>query len=422
MGYNKEHRQKAAALGAADARILLSKSLPLVLKILTPAQLEQAQKVMDAAVVNPAIKQEYKDAMRRSIVSEGRDGGNYEGVMLNGRMVLRDVNMARRAERINQQQIPVTTADYSIRLDFNMLLAPDAFTPETDNPDEERYLHKVRSILAGRGVWLRIGQPQVSAFVIDPRVFSVWLSVGPDGDDFFTIPTKDGLLTQEALLKTKTLGAGYSRDVNHGYVLEELRREMDRLERQINAGIMQHNILSSDRIRAFPGVNAVSDALGGASFPDSSIWNLPHRLLIKAREASVGGRNVTAARAYLLAAAAVTRNAARLIAEYIDDRSSGAGKAVAILNVAKTAGEIAEIGLAVTGVAAAVRGGTKAVVGRTASEVDVLLEKELNKLIAKDPSLAHDIKFVWTAPGPKGTVNRATSGAPTGVLTPRGYR
>ena len=51
--------------------------------------------MLDAAVINPAVQQEYSDAMRRSIVSEGRDGRNYEGVYVNGRMVLRDVNLRR---------------------------------------------------------------------------------------------------------------------------------------------------------------------------------------------------------------------------------------------------------------------------------------------------------------------------------------
>ncbi|NOT49341.1 MAG: hypothetical protein HOP17_16580 [Acidobacteria bacterium] len=418
MGYGNTHRQRAAALGAADAKTLLLASLPFVLATLTPAQLEQAQRVMDAAVLNPVVKKQYDDLMKKSIRAQS------------GNVIMRDENIVREADKAWEMMIYVHPADYSIRLDFTKLLEPDAFTPETDNPDEAAYLQKVRSILTGSGVWLRIGQPQVSAFVVDPRVFQVWLSVGPDGDNFFTIPTKNGQLTQEALFNTKTFGAGYSRDVNHGYVREELRREMDRLERQINDGIMQHNILSSDRRRAFIGVTAVSDALGGASFPDISIWNYSHRMLIKAREASIGGRNMTAARAYLLAAAAVTRNAAHLIAEYIDDTSSGAGKAVAILNVAKTAGEIAEIGLAITGGAAVIRGGTKAaasgtkmVVTRTEAEVDILLEKEFSKAIAKDPSLAADLKS-WPAhvPGPAGTVNRSTSGAPKGLLTPRGYR
>jgi hypothetical protein len=392
MGYTREHRQKAAALNAADAKTLLNRSLPAVLKILTPAQLEQAQRVMDAAVVNPVVKKEYEDLRKKSIRAQS------------GAVIMRDERIERQADKAWEMMIYTHPADYSIRLDFTKLLAPDAFVPETNNPDEQRFLQSVRNTLVESGVWLRIGQPQVSAFVIDPRVFSVWLSIGSDGDDFVTIPTENGQLTHEALLKTKTFGARYSRDVNRGYVQEQLRRESDRLLREINAGIMQHNILAGIRRRAFPGVTAVSDALGGADFPDRTIWDYPHRLVVKAMELNVGGRNVMGSRALLIAAAVVTRNAARLIAEYIDDTSSGAGKAVAVLSVAKTAGEIAEIGLAVTGAAAVVRGGTKMVAGRAMTETDILLEKEFSKAIAKDPSLAADLKNVWTAPGPKGTV------------------
>lgn len=390
MGYTKLHRQKAAALNAADARVLLSKSLPSVLRILTPAELEQVQRVMDAAVVNPVVEKEYKDLRQKSIRAQS------------GSVIMRDENIVRQADKAWEMMIYTHPSDYGIRLDFTRLLAPDALTPETDNPDEAAYLQTVRNTLTARGVWLRIGQPQVSAFVIDPRVFQVWLSVGPDGDDFVTIPTKDGRLTRDALIGTKTFGARYSREVDHGYVLEEMRREMDRLTRQIDAGVMQHNILSSIRRRAFPGVTEVSDLVGGASFPDSSIWDYPRRLVMRARELNVGGLNVNVSRAYLIAAAIATRNAAHLIAEYIDDSSSGAGKAVAVLGVAKTAGEIAEIGLAVTGAAAVVRGGTKMAVGRSVSEVNTLAEKEFGKAIAKDPSLASDLNGVFRAPGPKG--------------------
>lgn len=420
MGYTREHRQKAASLNAADARALLSRSLPLVLKIMTPAQLEQVQKVMDAAVVNPAVKKEYEDAMRRSIVTDwGRDGGNYEGVMLNGRMVTRDVNLARRAER-NNQPIPVTAADHSIRIDFTKLLAPDAFTPRTDNPDEAVYMENVKKTLIANGVWLRIVQPQVSAFVLDPRVFSVWLSVGQNSDEFWTIPTENGQLTYKALLDTKALGAGYAREVVRGSVLETLRRESDRLARQINAGMSRHMSLQANRVTAFPGVTAISEALGGANFPDRAIWDVAHRLLIKSMELRVRGDNVMVSRAYFLAAAAVTRKGAKLIAEYIDDISSGGGKAVAILRVADTAGDIAEIGLAVTGATALIRGGAKMAAKGAASEIDVLMEREISKAMAKDPGFAHEVKQVLHVPGPKGTIlgggirSNQSTGAGTG--------
>jgi hypothetical protein len=392
MRYSKEHRLKAAALNAADAKVLLNKSLPRVLRILTPAQIEQAQMVMDAAVVNPVVKKEYEVLRKQSIRAQSGD------------VIMRDENIVRQADKAWEMMIQPRPEDYGIRLDFTRLLTSDALTPETDNPDEAAFWQSVRGTLMGSGVWLRIGQPQVSAFTLDPRVFSVWLSVGPNGDDFATIPSNDGQLTRESLLKTKTFGARYSREVNHGYVIEQLRREMDRLLREINAGVMQHQILARIRRRAFPGVTAISDALGGASFPDESIWDLPHRLVLKAMHMNIGGRDVMATRDYLLAAALVTRKCARLLAEYVDDSTAGAGSAVTILNIAKTAGEVAEIGLVVTGAAAVVRGGTRMAATHTASETNLLLEKEFSLAVSRNPGLANELRGVTRVPGPKGTV------------------
>ena len=50
-----DDRKRAIALKAADARTLLQRHLPYVLTVLTPAQLAQVQKVLDAEVVNPEV-------------------------------------------------------------------------------------------------------------------------------------------------------------------------------------------------------------------------------------------------------------------------------------------------------------------------------------------------------------------------------
>ncbi len=405
-------RKRAISLKAADARELIGKSLPMVLKYMTQTQIAQVQRVLDAAVVNPTVQQEYKEAMRRSIVSEGRDGGNYEGVYVDGRMVLRDVNMRRRAERIGQQMIPITAADRRIRIDFTKLLDGDAFKPTTDNPDEAKYLAKVKSILEKRGVWLRFEHKLVrnpdepSRFMIDPRTFECWLSVGPEGDK---IPVDTGLMTRKAILGAQIFGAGYYDEVHRGPVERALERETNYLLREIESGREQHFMLWKIRHNAAPGVTAVSDFLGGADFPDSTIWDYPHKMVIKAMDANVSG-NVSLPQAYLVVAAVATRNSAKLLAKYIDDMSEGAERAVKVLKVAKAAGEVAEVGLAISTGVGIVRAGARVVgtevAAKTAKDkaVDAAAEKLVGQMIKKDPSLATDLAKVRWVPGPKGTV------------------
>jgi len=409
MGNN---RKRAIALKAADARELIGKALPMALKYMTQAQVAQVQMVLDAAVVNPAIQQEYRDAMRRSIVSEGRDGGHYEGVYYNGQLVIRDVRLARRAERIAEQQIAISDWDKRVKLDLDKLLDADAFKPITDNPDEARYMAKVKTMLEKQGVWLRfesklIRDPQEpSRWIIDPRTFQVWLSVGMKGDP---LTTETGLLDRKAILSAQAFGAGYYDEVYRGPVERALEKETNRLLREIESGRERHHMLWKIRHDAFPGVTFVADLLGGADFPDSSIWDYPQKMVLQALKLNVGG-NVSLPQAYLVVAAIATRNSAKLLANYIDDTSEGAERAVKVLKVAKAAGEVAEVGLAISTGVGLVRAGARAVgtevVAKTAKDkaVDAAAEKLIGRMIAKDPTLAADLNKVRWVPGPKGTV------------------
>ena len=55
--YRGSHgRKRDIALKVPDARTLLSSALPTVLPLITANQLGQVPKVLDAAVVNPAVK------------------------------------------------------------------------------------------------------------------------------------------------------------------------------------------------------------------------------------------------------------------------------------------------------------------------------------------------------------------------------
>jgi hypothetical protein len=317
--------------------------------------------------------------------------------------------------------IPVSDADKRIRLDFAKLLAPEALNATTDNPDEDAYLQSVRQTLATRGVWLRfelklVRDPEEpSRHMFDQRSFEVWLSLGPNGD---RIPTDTGRLTRDALLGTTALGAGYYDHVYNGPVKTALAQETRRLLNQIDTGWAQHNLVAKMRREAPIGVTGVSDLLGGADFPDQSIWQQPHKLVMRAMDLNTGG-NTRGAQAFLVAAAVVTRNAAQLLADYIDDSSAGAERAVTVLKVAKFAGEVAEVGLAVTGVTVAVRGTAAVSKKATSSSVDAAAERLVNAYVAKNPSLAGELSQVRWVPGPRGSVAGgvkpgSSSGAGTG--------
>jgi len=132
----------------------------------------------------------------------------------------------------------------------------------------------------------------------------------------------------------------------------------------------------------------------------------------------VGG-NVKASQAYLVTAAIITRNAANLLASYVEDTTSGAQRAVTVLKVAKTAGEVAEIGLAVTGVTGLVRGGMAIAGEAGAAEIDQAAERLVKRYVAENPEIAGDLNNVRWVPGPKGSVAGGikpgtSSGAGTG--------
>lgn len=315
--------------------------------------------------------------------------------------------MVDRAYRIMATRIAVSESDQHIRLDYRRLLTADALKPVTDNPDEAEYLGRVRNTLESKGIWLRFDnqlvrdQEDPSRWIVDPRTFRSWLCVGYDGDG---IPTNDGQLDREELLGTVLFGAGYYDAVHRGPTQRSLDRQIAVLSVEIDYGIQEHNRLISRKLKA-PIVSGISDFVGGADLPDRSIWDFPQKLLLKARELNVGG-NVFRSPPYLVLAAIATRNNANLLAQYIDDSVSGAGSVVKVLKVAKTAGQVAEVGLAVTGVTAVVRGTVRVAGGAVAGDaaVDAAAERMIAKHYARDAEIMADLNKVKVVPQPKGSV------------------
>jgi hypothetical protein len=374
----------------ASARQVIQATLPEVLKMLSMPQLQQAQRVMDAAVVNPAVQKEAGEYFRKATKTYGS-------------ISVKDPELVRRGEQAMRRFIVVTEADKRIKLDVDKLLDSDALRPRTDNPDEAAYLEKVYATLKSRGVYLRMQKKLVpipdepSRLMVDPAQFEVWLSLGPDG---YTIPTTNGRLTREALLGTTTFGAGYYEAVHRGPIQTEMDKQIRRLLSEIDSGIYLHNLQAKNRRQAFPGVTEVSDLLGGADFPSRSIWDRPHKLVLRAMQLNTGG-NVKGAQVFLVVAAYETRDAMNKLDQAIQDSISGAERAVKVLKVLKTAGEVAEVVLLSAGFLKAIRGGVAVAEG---ASVDALAEKFVGDYLAKNPAVRQEIGSVRWVKGPKGSV------------------
>jgi hypothetical protein len=388
-------RNRAVSLQAATIGEVLriADFLP-ILPQLTSAQRQKLQRYLDAAVVDPAVRNEASALYQK-------------GTKYYGELVVVDPEMKRRAQRVMGDFIPVSDLDDCVRLNFTQMLDASAFTPTTDDPDEAEYLGVIRKTLEARGVWLRLAPKRVrdaqdpSRWVSDPRHFEVWLSLGARGD---TIPTKSGRIDREALLGTRIFGAGYYVHVDRGPVQTALEREVRRLSSEIDDGMEQHVQLARIRRQAATGVVAVSDVLGGADFPSDEIWKGPSQLLLRAMDLKAAGK-IYGCRALLVVAALSVRNAAQLLSRFVDNTTSGAERAVKVLKVARTAGKVAEVALIVTGVGAVAVGLAKSgAVAVTEASVDAIAERTVARYLARNPELASELSQVRLVPGPKGTI------------------
>jgi hypothetical protein len=390
-----DDRKRAIALKAADARTLLQKHLPYVLHVLTPAQLAQVQRVLDAEVVNPEVAKQANEVYRKSVTAHS------------GNLVVRDPKTVDRAYRIMATQIKASESDQHIRLDYKRLLTVDALNPVTDNPDEREYLGRVRNTLESKGIWLRFDNALIrdpedpSRWIADPRTFRAWLSIGYDGD---AIPTNDGQLDRQELLGTVLFGAGYYDAVHRGPTQRSLERQIAILDGEIDAGIAEHNRLIMRKVKA-PIVGGISDFVGGADLPDRSIWDYPQKWMLKARDLNKHG-DVYRSPAFLVFAAIATRINANLLAQYADDSANGAGRVITVLKIAKTAGKVAEVVLAIAGVTAVVRAGVKVVSGTAAGDaaLDAAAERYIARQFGKDAEIMSNLSTPKFVPMPKGSI------------------
>ncbi len=192
-----DERKQAKALNALDVRELIKSRFPALPLRMTTDQIDHLQRVLDVAVVNAAVDTEFDELDRKSI--QGRIVGSNE--------YLRDPAKADQAKKVLKKKLAEQRNDHVVRLDFEKLLAANALTPTSDNPDEAAYLLKVKNEYQRLGVWLRItGDSSAMALNLhpnptDPKRWRVELILGYNPNGVIEpIESDTGMLTQKSLL------------------------------------------------------------------------------------------------------------------------------------------------------------------------------------------------------------------------------
>lgn len=385
MGKDTRKRRKARELGAPKAETLIKK-VPHLINLLSRDQIEQIQDVLDAAVLNPMYEEAYRKAMKASVIAKAGD------------LVLRDKTKERRAQRILGNRIHISKNDFYIRVDHNKMLTADALVPVTNNPDEADYLVKVRNILNSKGVWLQLQQP-FSARGKNPNVWEFTFTLGKNGDP---IATKDALIDRDELFGTSMVGGGYYSAVMTGQVQLKLKRAFEKFSNEFTIGRNKHLKILSNRTSAAPGVVPISDLIGGAKFPDTKIWDRPHKLKLKAMQANTEG-DVRKAQVYLLAAAKQVEYNARLLSEYLKKTIGGAESATTMLKVVAAIGAVADAVLLVIGVGAGLKAlraaGGKALSSQARDEAAEAFVKEYAKKNGISEAELAMVRYVKQQPG-----------------------
>lgn len=368
-------RERAIALQAATvAEVLAGAGCTWVVQYLAAGHLQQLQRFIDAAVVEPELKKEAEALYR-------------QGTIRYGSIARVDPAAQRRAEAVLRSGPKAGAGDDRVRVDIQRILGADALKPLTDNPDEAAYLEEVRKRLDESGIWLRLA-PKVmrdtkdpSRWTVNPRQFDVWFSLGANGD---RIPLKTGRIDREVLMETTCIGAGYYRAVNLGPVQKQLDELAQRLEREIDVMSEHHQSLNRLRKSTNSAIVGISDLAGGADFPPLSLWERPLGLLKLARE--MGSKGSTfGCRASLMMAAVLTQEAAQDLSDYVNKSTAGAEWGAKAAKVVQVTAEIAFAALSVVGM---LRAGVVTI---------AMVEKEAAKYGARNPGWAGNIKRVARA-------------------------
>ena len=155
----RKHDLRAFKEGAVDVDLLVSSRLPAVYQLLSKAQLDQLQRYLDAAVINPIAAKHFEELEQKAIVTDIPETG----------FIYRDPDKERRAYKAYAaESIVVGKRDNVVRVNHKALITEDALKPTTDNPDEAAYLKLVSRTLESKGVWLHV-EPEWKKSQTTPR-------------------------------------------------------------------------------------------------------------------------------------------------------------------------------------------------------------------------------------------------------------
>lgn len=338
-----DERKYATELGVMDARTLINAKFSRLAEALTPAQIDQIQRQLDADVINSAIDRQMEENDQKSIVGRTSTG-----------VAVRDPSKAT-PFKARMTKIVLKESDTLIRVDYRKLLSPDAFTITSDNPDEATYLLKMKSALEAGGVWLRfvVNKSQIARTTYamnDPQRWLALLWFGRDTRD--EIKTSNGRLTRNALLSIPPLGSGYYHYVSNGPTLRFLNTAIDSVQSKINLVRKLHNDWDPAdagiraRILEWGIVKGVGEGMLGLSlnYPSKSIWTEPTNTLMLARKSQAAGKLTEASKLAAFAAIQAEWGARAVMdyANFINATKGAAGFVLQVLQVLDKLGDIAD--------------------------------------------------------------------------------
>jgi hypothetical protein len=340
-----DERKFAKELGVMDASDLIKAKYPAILGALTPPQIDQVQRQLDADIINASLDRQREDHDRKSIVGRTSTG-----------RAVHDPGKAAAPFRARMAKIVLKDADTLIRVDAQKLLLPGAFVPTSDNPDEAAYLLQVKAALATQGVWLRFfpnaSQMAHSQYARnDHRRWFVNLWLGSDPRNEIKSPT--GQLNRQVLLAVPTLGKDYYHYVHNGRTLKFLRHATEAVRSKINVARQLHDDWDPahgeirTRLLEWGIVNGVGNGMLGLNvkYPSKDIWKDPLQTLDLARKMEAAGE-ITEATKLTAFAAFQAEWCARAVVEYanfINSTKGAAGFVLKILQVLDDLGRIADM-------------------------------------------------------------------------------